>query len=75
MQLKGSRHRIFYLPILLVIFLSSGSICGQTSSINSSSPQDESVADSVRQLQQQVQQLQVAMQQMQEETGRYRAEP
>jgi hypothetical protein len=74
MRLKDSLHRVLYLPILLVVFLSSGSICGQTSSANSSSSENASVADSIRQLQQQVQQLQAAMQAMQEEAGRYRAE-
>ncbi len=74
MRLKDSLHRVLYLPILLVVFLTSGSICGQTSSANSSPSENASVADSIRQLQQQVQQLQAAMQEMQEETGRYRAE-
>jgi len=74
MRLKNSLHRVLYLLFLPAVFLSSGSSYGQTSSMNSSSPADASVADSLRQLQQQVQQLQAAMQEMKEETGRYRAE-
>src|SRR5256885_15212601 len=74
MRLKNSLHRVLYLLFLPAVFLSSGSSYGQTSSMNSSSPGNASVADSLRQLQQQVQQLQAAMQEMKEETGRYRAE-
>ncbi|HEV2963679.1 MAG TPA: hypothetical protein VG649_17770 [Candidatus Angelobacter sp.] len=74
MRLKNSIHQFLYIPILLMIFLSAGSSWGQTSSANSSAPESASVADSIRQLQQQVQQLQAAMQEMKDETGRYRAE-
>lgn len=74
MRSKNSLHRVLYLPILLVVVLYSGNSFGQTSSMNSNPNENASVADSIRQLQQQVQQLQAAMQQMKEETGRYRAE-
>ena len=74
MRLKNSIHQFLSIAILLVVFLFSGSVCGQTSSANSGPSESASVADSLRQLQMQVQQLQLAMQEMKEETGRYRAE-
>jgi hypothetical protein len=74
MQLKNSLHQFLSIPILLTVWLFSGSACAQTNSANPGSSEGASVADSIRQLQLQVQQLQAAMQEMKDETGRYRAE-
>jgi hypothetical protein len=74
MRLKNSLHQFLSIPILLTVWLFSGSACAQTNSANPGSSEGASVADSIRQLQLQVQQLQAAMQEMKDETGRYRAE-
>lgn len=74
MRLKNFLYQFLCIPILLVMLPAPGGGRAQSRDANSNSDENPSVAESIRQLQQQVQQLQAAMQEMKEETGRYRAE-